>query len=111
MAQSSTPRLQYTFAFQIWSRSAKKEVGAAPKLQNMVQFAQSGIYSSAGRHGGSAAKWLACWTQAQKAWVQIAVATLSEKLLTPIVPRFTKQRNWVAVLLKGCGGNCGPGGK
>ena len=27
--------------------------------------------------GGSVAEWLACWTQAQKAWVQIAVATLS----------------------------------
>ena len=25
---------------------------------------------------GSVAEWLACWTQAQKAWVQIAVATL-----------------------------------
>ena len=27
--------------------------------------------------GGSVAEWLACWTQAQKARVQIAVATLS----------------------------------
>ena len=27
--------------------------------------------------GGSVAEWLACWTQAQKAWVQIAVATMS----------------------------------
>ena len=27
--------------------------------------------------GGSVAEWLACWTQAQKAQVQIAVATLS----------------------------------
>jgi len=26
--------------------------------------------------GGSVAKWLSCWTQAQKAWVQIAAATL-----------------------------------
>jgi len=25
---------------------------------------------------GSVAEWLACWTQAQKAWVQIAAATL-----------------------------------
>jgi len=34
-----------------------------------------------GRHivtsGGSVAEWLACWTQAQKARVQIAAATLS----------------------------------
>ena len=49
---------------------------------------------------GSVAEWLACWTQAQKAWVQIAAdATLScnsplGKLLTHIVPVFTKQRNW-----------------
>ena len=27
--------------------------------------------------GGSVAEWLACWTQAQKARVQIAAATLS----------------------------------
>ena len=27
--------------------------------------------------GGSVAEWLACWTEAQKARVQIAVATLS----------------------------------
>jgi len=27
--------------------------------------------------GGSVAEWLACWTQAQKARVQVAVATLS----------------------------------
>ena len=27
--------------------------------------------------GGSVSEWLACWTQAQKARVQIAVATLS----------------------------------
>ena len=28
-------------------------------------------------YGGSVAEWLACWTQAQKARVQIAAATLS----------------------------------
>jgi len=27
--------------------------------------------------GGSVAEWLACWTQAQMSWVQIAAATLS----------------------------------
>jgi len=30
-----------------------------------------------GGDGGSVAEWLACWTHKQKAWVQIAVATLS----------------------------------
>ena len=28
--------------------------------------------------GGSVAEWLACWTQAQKAWVQITAATLRQ---------------------------------
>ena len=47
---------------------------------------------------GSVAEWLACWTQAQKAWVQIAAAsprrcwvTVLGELFTPIVPLFTKQ--------------------
>jgi len=48
----------------------------------------------------SVAEWLARWTQAQKARVQVAVATLSGNSLrqivhfTPVVPLFTKQRNW-----------------
>ena len=48
--------------------------------------------------GGSAAEWLACWTQAQKARVQIAVAMLSgnglRQTVHTIVPLFTKQQNW-----------------
>jgi len=35
--------------------------------------------------GRSVAEWLACWTQAQKAWVQIAVATLSGNSLRQTV--------------------------
>jgi len=35
--------------------------------------------------GGSIAEWLACWTQAQKARVQIAVATLSGNRLRQTV--------------------------
>jgi len=34
---------------------------------------------------GSVAEWLACWTQAQKARVQIAVATLSGNTLRQTV--------------------------
>jgi len=49
-------------------------------------------------NGGSVAEWLACWTQAQKARVQIAVGrcrvTVLGKLFTPTVPLFTKQQNW-----------------
>ena len=37
------------------------------------------------RRGGSVAEWLACWTQAQKARVQIAVATLSGNSLRQTV--------------------------
>ena len=36
-------------------------------------------------HGGSIAEWLACWTKAQKARVQIAVATLSGNSLRQTV--------------------------
>jgi len=35
--------------------------------------------------GGSIAEWLACWTQAQKARVQVAVATLSSNSLRQTV--------------------------
>ena len=35
--------------------------------------------------GGSVAEWLACWTQAQKARVQITVATLSGNSLRQTV--------------------------
>jgi len=35
--------------------------------------------------GGSVAEWLACWTQAQKAWVQIAVATMTGNSLRETV--------------------------
>jgi len=35
------------------------------------------LYNELDVVGGSVAEWLACWTQAQKAQVQIAVATLS----------------------------------
>jgi len=34
---------------------------------------------------GSVAEWLACWTQAQKAWVQIAAAALSGNSLRQTV--------------------------
>ena len=41
----------------------------------------------------SAAEWLACWTRAQKGpgsnWITVLC-----KLFTPIVPLFTKQKNW-----------------
>ena len=47
--------------------------------------------------GGSVAEWLACWTQAQKAWVQIAVAKLSGNSLRQTVQQVAKL---VAALLR-----------
>jgi len=65
--------------------------------------------------GGSVAEWLACWTQAQKARVQIAAATLSGNSLRQTVHTYCtsvhQAAKLVAALLKGCGGNCWPGGK
>ena len=49
--------------------------------------------------GGSVAEWLACLTQAQKgpgsnrSRDAVTVLVLGN-LFTPIVPLFTKQRNW-----------------
>ena len=43
---------------------------------NQLQFVEHFVYQNYLR-GGSVAKWLACWTLAQKGWVQIAVAMLS----------------------------------
>jgi len=50
----------------IWKKTGKYAV---------AQVTISTLYTL--HQGGSVAEWLACWTQAQKAWVQIAVATLS----------------------------------
>ena len=67
------------------------------------------------QQGGSVAEWLACWTQAQKARVQIAAATLSGNSLRQTV--HTRRASvhqavkLVAALLRVAGGNCRPGGK
>jgi len=64
--------------------------------------------------GDSVAEWLACWSQAQKARVQIAAATLSGNSLRETVHTHCASVHQAATLvaaLKGCGGNCRPGGK
>jgi len=44
---------------------------------------------------GSVAEWLACWTRAQKGMgSNRSRDAVLGKLFTPIVPLFTKQRNW-----------------
>jgi len=67
------------------------------------------------RWGGSVAEWLACWTQAQKARVQIAVATLSCNSLRRTVrthcASVRQAATLAATLLRVAGANCRPGGK
>jgi len=63
---------------------------------------------------GLVAEWLACWTQAQKGPVQIAVATLLGNSFRQTVHTRRASVHQAAKLvatLKGCGGNCRPGGK
>ena len=50
-------------------------------------------------YGGSAAEWLACWTQAQKALVQMAVATLSGNSLRQTVHTHRASAHQVAKLV------------
>jgi len=49
-------------------------------------------------HGGSVAEWLACWTQASRASVQIAAATLPGNSLRQTV--HTQAAKLVAALLR-----------
>ena len=61
--------------------------------------------------GGSVVEWLACWTQAQKARVQIAVATLSGNSLRHTVHTHCasvhQAAKLVAALLRGVGVTAG----
>jgi len=49
--------------------------------------------------GGSVAEWLACWTQAQKARVQIAAATLSGNSLRHTVQTYCASVHQAAKLV------------
>ena len=49
--------------------------------------------------GGSVAEWLACWTQAQKGYVQIAAATLSGNSLRQTVHTHRASVHQVAKLV------------
>jgi len=74
------------------------------KMRNLM-LKYNGIW------GGSVAEWLACWTQAQKAWVQIAVATLSGNSLRQTVHTHSasvhKAAKLVAALLRVAGVTAG----
>jgi len=62
---------------------------------------------------GAVAEWLVSWTQAQKARVQIAATTLLGNSLrqTAHTHRASPSSKIGSSPLKGCGGNCRPGGK
>ena len=71
----------------------------------------SGLYTgSRDQYGWLGTEWLACWTQAQKARVQIAVATLSGNSLRQTVythcASVHQAAKLVAALLRVAGGNC-----
>jgi len=63
------------------------------------------------RWGGSVAEWLACWTQAQRAQVQIAAATLSGNSLRQTVHTYRasvhQTAKFVAALLRVAGVTAG----
>ena len=64
--------------------------------------------------GGSVAEWLVCWTQAQKARVQITAVTLLGNSLRQTVHIHclcSTSSKIGSSPLKGCGGNCRPDGK
>jgi len=67
------------------------------------------------RQGGSIAEWLVCWTDAQKAWVQIAAAMLSGNSLRKNCSNpsclCSPSSKIGSSPLKGCWGNCRYGGK
>jgi len=60
-------------------------INSASLLQGQASHQTVHILFLANDRGGLVAEWLACWTQAQKARVQIAVATLSGNSLRQTV--------------------------
>jgi len=62
-------------ATALWTRALQLWRLWGPIIFGHLQLLEmAAIFCRAQREGGSVAEWLACWTQAQKARVQIAVA-------------------------------------
>ena len=82
-------------------------------LDEATQKAVSHIRRRVRCRAGSVAEWLACWTQAQKARVQIAAATLSGDSLRQTAHTHCasvhQAAKLVAALLRVAGVTAGPG--
>ena len=86
---------------------------------SVCQRLKSRVSVSNGEAGGSVAGWLGSRVVSFldsgaegpgfKSQPRRCRVTVLGKLFAPIVPLFTKHRNWCP--LKGCEGNCEPGGK
>ena len=86
------------------SAAGKVTVGLALYWPCMTDYGGLSTYGAHGLRkgyigtGGLVAEWLACWTQAQKGLGsnrnRNGRVTVLGKLLTPIVPLFTKHHNW-----------------
>ena len=61
--------------------------------------------------GGSVAEWLACWSQAQKGRGSNRSRDFNPAVLGKLLHPFTPSSKIGSIPLKGCGGNCRPGGK
>ena len=98
---ATLPTVNYSYSAYCWHYySADYEYILWPTT--LPKWNKNIIFSAVLLLDGSVAKWLACWTQAQKGLVQIAAATLSGNSL-----RQTVHTHHASVHQ----GNCGPGGK
>ena len=101
MTRHSTERTLY-------ARTSRQQTSPTPLRQpalgrrNDVREPASSYYAGyTGQEGGSVAEWLACWTQAQKARVQIAAATLSGNSLRQTVHTHRASVHQAAKLVAG----------
>ena len=111
--ENSLPTLHLAAA-RLKTLSSAGGLGADDRTKDasaIIMITQRGHPGLQGRgQGGSVAEWLACWTQAQKGRVQIAAATLSGNCSHPLCHCSPSSKNGSSPL-KGCEGNCRPGGK
>ena len=83
----------------VWLSTAEPYVLDDPTVRQAIYSANWSALRPVGHLVGSVAEWLACWTLGAegsgfKSQPQRCLVTVLGKLFTPIVPLFTKQRNW-----------------